>query len=100
MEAARATWTDSRLDDLNERVKGTDTKMDEGFTRLDVKMDAGFTRLDERIDGTNGRIDAMSDRIDKLQHAIIMVGGSLFAAFIAFLAAILGLIITLIVLHS
>ena len=100
MEAARATWTDSRLDDLSDRVKSTDTKMDEGFARLDVKMDAGFTRLDERIDGTNGRIDAMSDRIDKLQHAIIMVGGSLFAAFIAFLAAILGLIITLILLHS
>jgi TolA-binding protein len=100
MEAARATWTDSRLDDLSERVKVMDTKMDEGFTRLDAKMDAGFTRLDERIDGTNGRIDAMSDRIDKLQHAIIMVGGSLFAVFIAFLAAILGLIITLIVLHS
>ncbi|MCW2979074.1 MAG: hypothetical protein JWO14_801 [Solirubrobacterales bacterium] len=111
MEAARATWTDSRLDDLNGQVKGMDKKMDagfvrldekmaEGFTRLDDKMDAGFARLDERIDGTNGRIDAMSDRIDKLQHAIIMVGGSLFAAFIAFLAAILGLIITLIVLHS
>jgi hypothetical protein len=107
MEAARATWTDSRLDDLNdgvqgvdERVKTMDSKMDARFTRLDEKIDAGFARLDERIDGTNGRIDTMSDRIDKLQHAIIMVGGSLFAAFIAFLAAILGLIITLIVLHS
>ena len=56
-------------------------------------MDAGFNRLDERIDGTNGRID-------KLEHTIIVVGGSLFAAFVAFLAAILGLIITLLVLHS
>jgi hypothetical protein len=86
MEAARATWTDTRLDDLNDRVKGMDTKMDEGFTRLDAKMDAGFARQNERI--------------DNLQHAIIVVGGSLFAAFVAFLAAILGLIITLIVLHS
>lgn len=100
MEAARATWTDSRLDDLNDRVQGIDKKMDEGFTRLDGKMDAGFARLDDRIDGTNGRIDAMSDRIDKLQHTIVVVGGSLFATFVAFLAAILGLIVTLLVLHS
>ena len=78
MEAMRSTWTDSRLDDLNDRVKGMDGKID---------------RLD-------GRIDSMSDRIDKLQHAIIVVGGGLFAAFVVFLAAILGLIVTLIVLHS
>lgn len=75
MEAARATWSDSRLDDLSERVKSMDTKMDAGFTRT-------------------------NERIDKLEHTIIVVGGSLFAAFVAFLAAILGLIITLIVLHS
>jgi hypothetical protein len=42
MEAARATWTDSRLDDLNDRVKG-----------MDKRMDAGFARLDERIDTLN-----------------------------------------------
>lgn len=42
MEAARATWTDSRLDDLNDRVK-----------IMDAKMDAGFARLDERIDKLN-----------------------------------------------
>jgi hypothetical protein len=39
MEAARANWTDSRLDDLNDRVK-----------TMDAKIDAGFARLDERID--------------------------------------------------
>jgi hypothetical protein len=46
MEAARASWTDPRLDDLNDRVKS-----------MDKKIDAGFARLDERIDGTNERID-------------------------------------------
>ena len=81
MEAARANWTDSRLDDLNGRVKDVDTKV----THLDRKMDEGFVRL--------------SDRIDKLQHTIIVVGGGLFAAFIAFLAAILGLIVTLLLVH-
>ena len=46
MEAARANWTDSRLDDLNERVKTIDGKID----RLDEKIDAGIGRLDSRID--------------------------------------------------
>lgn len=71
----RSTWTDSRLDDLNDRVKG-----------LDEKVDAGFVRLD--------------DRIDRLQHTIMVVGGGLFAAFVAFLAAILGLIVTLLIIHA
>lgn len=61
----RSTWTDSRLDDLNKRV------------------------------GEIGsRLDALSGRIDTLQHTILIVGGGLFAAFIAVLAAIIGLIAT------
>lgn len=71
MEAMRSTWTDSRLDDLNEKVSGIAD---------DVRH--------------------QSDRIDALQHTIVVVGGGLFAAFVAFLAAILGLIITLLVIHS
>jgi hypothetical protein len=69
MEAMRSTWTDSRLDDLNGRVKD-----------LGIKVD----KLDERLTG----------RIDALQHTIFLVGGGLFAAFIALLAAMLGLIAT------
>jgi hypothetical protein len=45
----RSTWTDSRLDDLNDRVG----RIDASVTRLDAKMDAGFARLDERIDKIN-----------------------------------------------
>jgi hypothetical protein len=39
MEAARANWTDSRFDDLNDRVKSIDTKVDAGFSRLDGRID-------------------------------------------------------------
>jgi hypothetical protein len=65
MEAMRSTWTDSRLDDLNGRVS-----------------DLG------------ARIDHQSGRIDALQHTILLVGGGLFAAFVAVLAAMLGLLAT------
>lgn len=70
MEAMRSTWTDSRLDDLNARVSGIAD---------DVRH--------------------QSDRIDSLQHTILVVGGGLFAAFVAFLVAMVGLIITLLVTH-
>jgi hypothetical protein len=59
------TWTDSRLDDLNNRVSEL-----------------------------SGRVNEMGGRIDSLQHTILLVGGGLFAAFIAVLAAIIGLIAT------
>ena len=65
----RATWTDSRLDDLANRV------------------DAGFARVDEDIREMRGEIGS-------LQRTIIQVGGALGAGFIALLAAMLGLIAT------
>jgi hypothetical protein len=39
MAAARENWTDALLDDLNDRVKNMDTKMDAGFARLDGRID-------------------------------------------------------------
>jgi hypothetical protein len=61
----RSTWTDSRLDDLNGRVSDL-----------------------------NGLVTHLGTRIDALQHTIMLVGGGLFAAFVAVLAAIIGLIAT------
>lgn len=52
------------------------------------------TWTDERLDDLNGHVTHLSGRIDALQHTILLVGGGLFAAFIAVLAAILGLIAT------
>jgi hypothetical protein len=70
MEGAKTNWTDSRIDDLNARVSGI---------AVEVRH--------------------QSDRIDSLQHTILVVGGGLFAAFVAFLVAMVGLIITLLVTH-
>jgi hypothetical protein len=73
MEASR--WTDARIDDLNDRVSGISA---------DVRHQSD-------------RIDKMGERIDALQHTIVVVGGGLFAAFVSFLVAMVGLIITLLV---
>jgi hypothetical protein len=61
--------------------------------------DARIDDLDGRVDGMSDRLDTISDRIDALQHTIIVVGGGLFAAFVAFLASVLGLIVTLLLIH-
>jgi hypothetical protein len=71
MEAARASWTDPRLDDLNERVKS-----------MDKKIDAGFARLDERIDGTNERIDKMNHTMLQGMVALISIIAVLLTAFL------------------
>jgi hypothetical protein len=55
MESMRSTWTDSRLDDLANKVE------------------AGFGRVDEGIRGLRSEIGA-------LQRTIIQVGGGLFVA--------------------
>ena len=73
----RSTWTDSRLDDLNKRVKS-----------IDSKMDAGFARLDERIDGTN-------TRIDKLNHTMLQG----MVALISIIAVLLTAFLTVVVVH-
>ena len=59
---------------------------------MDAKMDVGFARVDDRI-------DKLGERFDSLQHTILVVGGGLFVAFVAFLAAVLGLIVTLLLIH-
>jgi hypothetical protein len=55
MESMRSTWTDSRLDDLANKVE------------------AGFGRIDDDIRGLRGEIGA-------LQRTIIQVGGGLIVA--------------------
>jgi hypothetical protein len=69
MESMRSTWTDSRLDEFKNQVN------------------ANLSELGQRV-------DHQSHRIDNLQHTILIVGGGLFAAFVAVLAAIIGLITT------
>jgi hypothetical protein len=69
MEAMRSTWTDARLNEFKDQVN------------------ANFKELGQHV-------DHQSQRIDSLQHTILIVGGGIFAAFVAVLAAIIGLIAT------
>lgn len=76
----RQTWTDSRMDDLKDQVD-----------RLDSKLDGGFARLDAKIDRAS---ETQAGRIDALNQTILTATGRLFAACIAVVVAIVGLIAT------
>ncbi|HVY97141.1 MAG TPA: hypothetical protein VHA54_09305 [Solirubrobacterales bacterium] len=69
MEQMRSTWTDSRLDDLNERV-----------SELGRRVDVGFARVDGRI--------------DSLQRTIIHAVIGIMAAMLTGFAGLAGLIVT------
>jgi hypothetical protein len=69
MESMRATWTDSRLDDLNRRVSDLADRMDSDFREV-------------------------RGEIGSLQRTIIQVGGGMIAAFVGLMAAVLGLMAT------
>lgn len=56
MRPMRETWTDERLDDLNERVADMGRRMDDGFNRVDAKIDA-------------------------LHHLMLQIGAGIFATF-------------------
>jgi hypothetical protein len=112
MEAMRQSWTDSRMDDLKGQVDRLDTKVDRldaKVDRLDAKMDKGFERLDAKIDKGDAKMDkgferldakidraseAQAARIDMLNQTILAATGRLFAACIAVVVAIIGLIAT------
>jgi chromosome segregation ATPase len=60
MEAMRQSWSDDRLDALNQRV-------DEGFIRVDeqfAKVDAQFARVEDRIDRLDEKLETRFDRLD------------------------------------
>lgn len=75
MHLMRESWTDARLDDLNEKVDRLSGKVDRGFERLDTKMDAKFEALYRLLVQTMlGIMAVMVGGFATLLAAIIWVG--------------------------
>ena len=107
MESMRQSWTDERLDDLNQKVgtgfdrvdadiRGLRVETRTEFTALRGEMKAGFGRIDERlgrfderfglIDERLGRIDErfeqMNERFEALHRLLVQSATVLLAALV------------------
>jgi tetrahydromethanopterin S-methyltransferase subunit G len=111
----RESWTDERLDDLNEKVTTGFEKVDQRFKEVDQRfdrlearvltreeaegrfqqVDRRFAEVNERLDRVDARFEAMQGmmerRFDSLQYSILYSVVGMFAAVMAgFVALILA----------
>jgi len=83
MEAVRESWTDERLDLLNERVE----------ERFDT-VDRRFDEVDRRLDRMDGRLERVDSRLDSMQRAMVFAAITLSGGMVAGFSAIVALIAT------
>lgn len=50
MHLMRESWTDERLDDLNEKVDRIDEKVDRGFAKVDERFERLETKMDAKFE--------------------------------------------------
>jgi hypothetical protein len=80
MESMRESWTDERLDDLNQRVDRGFERVDADLRELRLEMKGGFDRVDERFDA--------------LHRLMIQFCGAMLVALIGLIASLTGLFVT------
>ena len=92
----RQSWSDDRLDDLNNRVDAGFARVDERFAQVEARFNHLEARIDERFARLDAKIDSKIDgvafelrremklgfheinsRFDAMQQTIIRVGGGL-----------------------
>jgi hypothetical protein len=94
MEAVRESWTDERLDDLNDRVSELGGRMDSRFDRVDARFDSMDAKFDAKFDAIDGKFDAKFDamdaKFDAMQRLMIQVGGGIIATLLASFAGLIA----------
>lgn len=112
MESMRESWSDKRLDDLNDKVDRIDAdvrghrvetrtefaalrgemrdgfeRMDERFERMDTRFNDRLERMDIRFNDCFERMDArLDDRFDALHRLLIQFAALTIAALIGVIA--------------
>ena len=83
----RESWTDERLDDLNERVS-------EGFRRADERFERVEAEIRDLRGEMNDRFAGVESRLDGIQRAIMMGAITLTGGMLAGFAGVIALIAT------
>jgi hypothetical protein len=94
MEAMRQSWTDDRLDRLNEKV---DRRFDEVDRRFD-EVDRRFSEVDRRLDNVEGEVKElrreMSAGFDLVHTRFDSMQKTMFQSSVLVVVALLGVIAT------
>ena len=94
MEAMRESWTDDRMDDLNGKVDALHLEVRTEFKAVRGEMRDGFDRTDKRFDKIDERFERLEERfdqrLDSLNHVLILFSGGVCAALITALAALVA----------
>ena len=83
MQLMRETWTDERLDDLNERVA-------DGFRRMDARFDSTQAETNSRFNSMQADVNA---RFDSMQRMMLQGFIAIFATMITGFVGLAGLIV-------
>jgi tetrahydromethanopterin S-methyltransferase subunit G len=91
MEAMRQSWSDDRLDTLNEMVDRRFDEVDRRFESADREVQRGFTEIHRRIDETNERLDVLqselrkgvAERLDSIQRSMAFLAVGLTTGMLA-----------------
>jgi chromosome segregation ATPase len=108
MQTMRESWTDERLDDLNDKVDRRFDRVDERFEQVDKRfeqVDKRFEQVDRRFEqvevefkAVRGEMkegfDAVNGRIDSLQQTLSQGVIGICLAILAGFAAVTALIAT------
>jgi septation ring formation regulator EzrA len=82
MEAMRQTWSDDRLDLLNQRVEDGFRQVEVSFRLIDSRfeqIDRRFEQIDRRFEVVDQRLDRIDTRLDRLEDGQVQVNETLAA---------------------
>jgi archaellum component FlaC len=80
MEAMRQSWTDDRLDTLNEKVDQRFDQVDQRFDQVDQRfeqVDQRFEQVDQRFDQVDRRLGDFDRRLGEFGRRLDRVEGEL-----------------------
>ena len=82
MEAMRQSWSDDRLDLLNQRLVEGFRLAEERSDRIEKSIDDLRAEIRQRSDATDRRLDHVEQRLYQLLMGILVVGGGLIGTLI------------------
>ncbi len=91
----RSTWTDERLDDLAESMRGSFARVDRRFDQVEAQHRDLKSGMDRRFDKVDERFDRMDERLSSLRvdvyHQVANLNRTMITGLFVIVGALFGL---------